>query len=329
MLVLALLLISSTNASILSGLLNERSSSNSDSPSGNVSVDDTTIAEINRMKVNSAIAYCPVNVTNFQCGPICEQDEVKGTTQSVEILSKSKKTTGFVAFNNEINSIIVSFKGSNNQKNFLADFVALPVKSKFSTITGLRVHFGFQSSYLSIRDGIMAQLRSLIAEHATATIRITGHSLGAAMASLCVLDMLKNLPDKLAVTSLYTYGQPRVGNEIFARAIESALAGRIFRVTHLHDLVTNVPTFKLFNGDWTHHTTEYHVSENNSFKFCDGREDPACSVREFLKNAKTLSEILRLVGNTIQDMEAHTLKTYTGSVVLECSQNPKGKSVKK
>ena len=78
-------------------------------------------------------------------------------------------------------------------------------------------------------------------------IIFTGHSLGGAMATLSVYEFLnydfsESSVDKNYKPILITFGQPRVGNEQFARLItEKAI---IFRISKLNDLITIVPPIK-------------------------------------------------------------------------------------
>jgi predicted lipase len=69
---------------------------------------------------------------------------------------------------------------------------------------------------------------------------VTGHSLGGALAVFAAVDLQSNFAAAGKVT-LYTYGQPRVGNEVFSDFLFSQLYGRYIRVTHYDDTVAHVP----------------------------------------------------------------------------------------
>lgn len=68
-----------------------------------------------------------------------------------------------------------------------------------------------------------------------AELYVTGHSLGAAMAMLYASQTTN------PVTALYTYGQPRVGNEEFCKFAEGKLQGKYYRIVNKPDIVTDVP----------------------------------------------------------------------------------------
>ena len=79
-----------------------------------------------------------------------------------------------------------------------------------------------------------------MASNPTAEIFVTGHSLGGALAVLAAVDIKHNISPNTKVT-LYTYGQPRVGNDEFSDFIFSKLDQTYVRVTHYDDAVAHGP----------------------------------------------------------------------------------------
>jgi triacylglycerol lipase len=67
---------------------------------------------------------------------------------------------------------------------------------------------------------------------------ITGHSLGAALATLAVAKL--RMEDDRPVNGLYTYGSPRVGDRIFARNFNQEFVAA-FRLVNNTDIVTRAP----------------------------------------------------------------------------------------
>lgn len=92
-----------------------------------------------------------------------------------------------------------------------------------------KVHEGFARS---VHDQqVFARIKAhLDAVPRTMRVLVTGHSLGAALATL----MASWLPG----AALYTYGSPRVGNAAFAQSVKNAVA---VRVVNCCDLATRVP----------------------------------------------------------------------------------------
>ncbi|CAO2830896.1 unnamed protein product [Amaranthus hypochondriacus] len=118
-------------------------------------------------------------------------------------------------------------------------------------------------AYYTIRD----KLKEIIANNKRAQIIVTGHSLGGALAILfpAVLALHEEweLLDKLE--AIYTYGQPRVGNEQFGDFMNNNLREhniKYYRIVYGFDCVPSVPldntlmTFKHF-GTCIHFNSLY------------------------------------------------------------------------
>jgi len=71
-------------------------------------------------------------------------------------------------------------------------------------------------------------------------VKTTGHSLGAALAHLAALALIK----EGLVVSLINFGQPRVGDKNFATFSQFTL-GDQWRVVHHKDIVPHTPSL-----DW-------------------------------------------------------------------------------
>ena len=69
-------------------------------------------------------------------------------------------------------------------------------------------------------------------------IFVTGHSLGGALALFAALDIKKTFAREV---TLYTYGQPRVGNKVFSDYVFSFLDESYVRLVNSNDPVPKVP----------------------------------------------------------------------------------------
>jgi predicted lipase len=72
-------------------------------------------------------------------------------------------------------------------------------------------------------------------------ILVTGVSLGGALAAFSTYDLVtyfKHTKKEVTILS-YTFGQPRIGNENFAKTIDEAIT--IYRVVHNSDPVPHLP----------------------------------------------------------------------------------------
>jgi predicted lipase len=76
------------------------------------------------------------------------------------------------------------------------------------------MHNGFYLGYSSVSSLMKKQIELLLQKYRGSPIYVTGHSLGGALATVAALDIKHTYnPSSMKV---YTYGQPRVGNNLYA-----------------------------------------------------------------------------------------------------------------
>jgi triacylglycerol lipase len=157
------------------------------------------------------------------------------TPDSIRVTRGSKPLripTGFVAERNK--SFYLIFRGTQTIEEWVGD---LNIRLRPYPVQGYgQVHEGFLRTYNSIRKEIM---QSLSVKGHTNRLLVAGHSLGAAMATLALPDIEASL--NIKVTSVFTFGSPRVGDDAFARAYNTAFGRRSFRIVNTSDIVTSVP----------------------------------------------------------------------------------------
>ncbi|WP_437850850.1 lipase family protein [Sorangium sp. So ce363] len=81
-------------------------------------------------------------------------------------------------------------------------------------------------------------------KHRLKALYITGHGLGGALAALAAAMIFQDKEHegiRDVVRGVYTYGQPRIGNEIFARRCQDAYGRLLFRHIHANDVVPMFP----------------------------------------------------------------------------------------
>ncbi|MEL6815355.1 MAG: lipase family protein [Cyanobacteria bacterium J06598_3] len=99
----------------------------------------------------------------------------------------------------------------------------------------VRMHSGFVRAYLSVRETIHDYVNNSGAEQ----YRITGHSLGGAIAKLCALDLQYNFSPEISVEA-YSFGAPRVGNKAFTESYNRRVPDT-WRVVNGWDAVAGLP----------------------------------------------------------------------------------------
>jgi hypothetical protein len=171
-------------------------------------------------------------------------------------------------------SLFVAFRGSASIQNWIDNI-------KVSQITpyedeSIGVEKGFYKSYNYLKVDLFDNLSILSKKYGTRNILITGHSLGAAMATLMTYDIITLFPSYV-VTHLITFGSPRVGNSKFVESFNEQYENVYYRITHYYDMVPHVP--EEFMG-YLHISNEVWYNEGNTdFIICDDYniEDNRCS----------------------------------------------------
>ncbi|CAM9707931.1 unnamed protein product [Chrysoparadoxa australica] len=182
-------------------------------------------------------------------------------------------------------TIVVVFRGTDvlSWDNWLADLKFMGITpTQYSNCKGCSVHRGFLHAFESLQDKILSRVQDLMEQYPDASVVVTGHSLGGAMAVHCALTLLEmDKPAPLA--ALYTFGQPRTGNGVFANWATARLAAQgasYFRITNDQDPVPQLPPYF---WDYQHFGTEIYYSSfsvvlgtSGPWHVCQGTGDSTC-----------------------------------------------------
>lgn len=152
-----------------------------------------------------------------------------GGFKLVETFNSDKTDTQAILVSGD-QYLVLAFRGTEVTK--LQD-VKMDAKAfKATTIEG-RLHSGFKQAYESVAPSIMKSLLSM----GDLPVYITGHSLGAALATVATQN-LENDPRLMQrIAACYTFGSPRVGNDQYDREFKAP----IYRMVNTTDIVTVVP----------------------------------------------------------------------------------------
>lgn len=145
----------------------------------------------------------------------------------------SNGTQAFLAADDE--KIIIAFRGTEPDR--LEDWVT-DAKVRQTAGPYGDVHRGFLKSLNYVWPNIEEAIEDI--RDKNQTIWLTGHSLGAALATLAT-GILQTSEQPLIVNGLYTFGSPRVGSYRFSRNFNQDNQGRVFRFVNNNDIVTRVP----------------------------------------------------------------------------------------
>jgi triacylglycerol lipase len=135
---------------------------------------------------------------------------------------------------------VLAFRGTRDLANWLTD-------AEFfrASIPAGQVHRGFLAAANSVLPLIKAALpppQASSPKPQAVPLILTGHSLGGALAVLCGYFLAE---ENYPIHSVYTFGQPRVGNAAFARHYSELLGNRTCRVINQNDLVPRLPGWLL------------------------------------------------------------------------------------
>lgn len=166
---------------------------------------------------------------------------------------------------------LVTFKGSTSISNYLLGDFDIFLEQPFSSCPHCRVHKGFYKSWSSLAAETNRALEDLGC--GTKPLRMSGHSLGGAMALLAAFQ----LSDKYRIKEIYTFGQPRVGNDAWVSAFAARMANvTFFRVVSYMDPVPHLPPSWLMGYRHVGPEVWYDTTTQGSPAFCAAGQD-SCS----------------------------------------------------
>jgi len=158
-----------------------------------------------------------------------------------EIMPKASHVASGLALDCALAAALVSFRGTVDLTNWIENIKSLIlVDYPYNGCPGCKVADGFSQGYGLLRDQVLAALTRMGVGPGNGKVVLTGHSLGAAMAGLCAMD-LKSLGYDVAG---YTFGQPRDGDAAYAQTYNQMFPrdlGQWFHVVHQADIVAHLP----------------------------------------------------------------------------------------
>ncbi len=205
-----------------------------------------------------------------------------------------KGTQAFIAKNDEF--AVLSFRGTQPTRweDVRTDLRVL----KQNTVEG-KVHKGFKNAFDDVRDDIVDVLRKSIGKELP--LYITGHSLGAALATVATQELEEEFDDLIA--ACYTFGSPRVGDGKYEKSIKAPF----YRIVNTTDIVTLVP---FFLGTFVHVGDARYLSRrkvDNVYRIYRGMPN----VRRFFESiVETLLPLFRLSNPIGPWIKAHDMDIY-------------------
>jgi hypothetical protein len=166
----------------------------------------------------SNVAYC--GHENYLRGFSSLKNDTRFNTFRVtsELYSKSTDTQGFVGFfdgDDPTSDIQVAFRGSSSPTNYVGDLIVWKEKNSLPNCEGCSIHAGFDSAFQSIREELLSAVEdaaSMTSKKANRKprVRLTGHSLGGALAVLAAWDIANDptISNLISSIDVITFGEP-------------------------------------------------------------------------------------------------------------------------
>ncbi len=164
-------------------------------------------------------------------------------------------TECFAMSNDDI--IVVAFRGTEPDQieDWITDLSFDLVDGPF----GGKVHEGFNWAVNSVWETVEETIKEYQGS-AAKSLWFTGHSLGAALATLATARFRVQGG---RVNGLYTFGQPRTGDETFAKNFNNDFKPFDFRFVNNNDVVTRLPPRAM---DYSHVGTLKYFTEDGELE---------------------------------------------------------------
>ena len=181
------------------------------------------------------------------------------------------------------NQIVLVFRPSINDANWSANcnYTTIPT----DLVDGGMIHGGFDYAWSEISNDILSTLQKAVQDNPGFRVISIGHSLGGAVAAVAAAKLRALHYD----VDLYSYGAPRIGNDILSDFITNQ-EGSIYRVTHNWDPIPLVPLAEgeTFGGQYKyrHVSPEYWLNGKpddpahwpvEDIKVCEGGLNKNCN----------------------------------------------------
>ena len=168
----------------------------------------------------------------------------------------------FIIFKNEkYKKYVITFDGYEAEEYFISTLLS---PKKIFEIKGIKVNSFFWRYFKLIENDLFSEeLINDMNKNKDYQIIFIGHSFGGAIATLSIFSFVKNYLENRDPI-LITFGQPRVGNEEFAKKFNE-LIPNVYRIANINDKITSIPPIneKLYEL--------YNKITNNDFMILFGR----------------------------------------------------------
>ena len=191
------------------------------------------------------------------------------TVKSVDVLY-------FLETDRQQKTQTLTIRGTTNKPNVWQDLeIALVKDSRL----GINLHKGFRNDAIKIYADVKPYLKT------DYSIRVTGHSLGAAIAGINAGYLHE---DGFKVERLVTFGGPKLTDREGKKAVPSTLM--ITRVIHDNDVIPMIPPGGFLSGSYQHFGPEVILRDGRKYVYLPEHDANRLSVGDFWRNITDFSK---------------------------------------
>ena len=233
--------------------------------------------EAHQNALYAQVSFCTEEaITSWSCGDMCERSPIVGTDK-VRFIPEGKRfqVHGYVAqvpTNSSDVKCVIGFRGSVNAANWYADFHLMLQPWPLNDLAGAdwcpgcKAHTGFTEIYEELRPSVYRAIEELQCTR----LVFTGHSLGAAVATIASFEL--RAAKNYHVDATWTFGKPRIGNAEFVTAFEAAASKQgvsppLWRIVHYHDPIPRAPPHLPGLNPVTHGALEVYYTDRTSSSY--------------------------------------------------------------
>ncbi|VDC00963.1 unnamed protein product [Peniophora sp. CBMAI 1063] len=224
----------------------------------------------------AAAAYCTAAQTaDWDCGPLCDANS--GFVVQASGGDGDGTQFWYVGYDPSLKQVIVAHQGTDPDQ-IMSDLTdANIIRGKLdSTLfpgisSSITVHEGFRNEQAKTASSVLAAVKASMSAHATSSVTIVGHSLGAAISLLDSVYLSLNLGSSVTIKFI-GYGLPRVGNQDFADYLDANID-----VTHINNKEDLVPILPGMFLGYHHPSGEIHILDSGAWDSCPGQDNESDS----------------------------------------------------
>jgi len=204
-----------------------------------------------------------------------EPSEIRKTYPNVTRVTtvQSIDVQYFIETNKAAGTQTLSIRGTAEKPNMWQDVEAAAVNDTF---LDMRVHRGFRNDSVAVFQDVKPYLRKDM------DIRVTGHSLGAAIALLVAAYLDK---EGYTVTRMVNFGQPKVT----ADEPSKQLSDRVTRIVDDRDVVPMLPPPGFAQPPYRHVGEEIILRPGKNYVFLDDHDSDRVSIEGFVREFTNFS----------------------------------------